>query len=142
PTLQEQTAIRGGIVRIFAVEERNRSTRIIHIPDNGVLIDAGATTIGGYLMIHDIPEIVPRCGVGRDSYAHYRCVIAIDRRNAKRTARAEGRQPSTNSGRAIEILEVFADGGPQIAIIEIPLAGDVGYAGASQNNCERPGVGE
>src|ERR1043166_4202900 len=121
--LEKEATIGGGIVGVFAIEEWKRSAGVIHIPDNGVLIDLRSTAVRRDLVIADIAEVVVSIDTCAAGYLHNFSVYAIDQRNAKRAANAEFSQASRLAAVAIEVTQVLTNRRGEIAEFEVPLPG-------------------
>src|SRR5215467_2258147 len=102
PVLEKQAAVGSGILRILAIEEWNDPTGIIHVPDDGVLIDQRAAAIGADLVVHNIAEIIVPINAGTARNLHHRRIKPINRRDAKGTAGAKLCQTGRCAAGAVE----------------------------------------
>src|SRR5262252_8436827 len=78
PILQKQAAIGSGIVRILAIKEWNDSAAIIHVPNDGVLIDQSAASIRSDLVVHNIAKIIIAIDAGAPRDLHDFGIDSID----------------------------------------------------------------
>src|SRR5947207_11305133 len=107
--LQEQAAVSSRVVCILGIKEGQRAARIIHIPDDGVLVYASAAAVGPDLVVHDVTEIVVAVHAWSARDFHHCRVETIDRRNTERAATAKLRQAGGLSGWTVEEFKVLAN---------------------------------
>src|SRR5262249_21347949 len=135
----EEVAI-GGVAEI-EVDERGEPVagRLpINILDERVLVDARAAAVGRNAVAHDVTDAI----VLRAGHVHHARGNSVDVGDAERGGGAElgaGRGLAVGAG---EELERLAHGGGQVALVEVPLPGDVHGPTAADLDGELPVVGE
>ena len=138
-SLPEQVAV-VGVGRRAGLQQRGRTRsggadkEVIH---NGVLVDPGATAVGGDAVGHHVTNLVRE--VTRDLHD-----ARIAARQSRHTELAGQTERSAGLGQAFGSVEVFqglAGGRTQVTLVEVPLAGDTGGRTTGRDNTEGPVVG-
>ena len=137
--LPEQVAV-VGVGRRAGLQQRGRTRsggadkEVIH---NGVLVDPGATAVGGDAVGHHVTNLVRE--VTGDLHD-----ARIAARQSRHTELAGQTERSSGLGQAFGSVEVFqglAGGRTQVTLVEVPLAGDTGGRTTGRDNTEGPVVG-
>src|SRR4051812_41533574 len=122
--LEEEAAIGPRVVRVLAVEKWQRAARVIHVPDDRVLVDASAAAIWSDLVLHDVTEVVVAVDACATRNFHDLRVDTAKERNAQRAAGSKQRQVRRAATRSVQIQQVFPNRRREVAEVEVPLPGD------------------
>ena len=137
--LPEQVAV-VGIGARAGLQQRGRTRsggsheQVIH---NGVLVDPGATAVGGDAVGHHVANLVGE--VTRD--LHDARIAAWQSRQPEFARQTERSAGLGQAGGSVEVFQGLAGGRTQVTLVEVPLAGDTGGGTAGRDNAERPVVG-
>ena len=107
------------------------------VEDEGVLVDLGAAAVGGDAVGHDVADVAVE-GAGD---LHDLGVAAVDGGKTQGGGGAEDGAGLGDAVVAVEVGEGGADGGAEVAGIEVPLACDARAGSAGDDDAEVPGGG-
>ena len=137
--LPEQVAV-VGIGARAGLQQRGRTRsggsheQVIH---NGVLVDPGATAVGGDAVGHHVTNLVRE--VTGD--LHHTRVTTRQSRKPEFAGQTERSSGLGQAGGSVEVFQGLAGGRTQVTLVEVPLGGDTGGSTAGRDNAERPVVG-
>ena len=139
--LPEQVAVIAlGVVGRADLQQRGRArTRGADedVEDDGVLVHTGSAAVRLDAMIHDQADLALEIAGDLDDFG----ILAADQIHAERRAGAKHRALLGQAVRAVEVGEGLADGGREIAAVEVPLAGHLGAGAGADDDVEGPAVG-
>ena len=123
--LPKQVAVVGIIERTGLDEGGRARPRSVHhdVHHQSVLVDPGAAAIWRDAVVHDITDVPVQIARHLHDFGRF----AVDVSDAQGSRGAEHGLGEGLAGGPIKVLQRFAEGGRQIALVEVPLPGHVAF---------------